>query len=102
VVERSYRRIAAVGKTCAILKFLGNSKEPISAVGIANTVGLAFGTTCCHLSTLEDFGFVQKIGDRYQIGLGLVLIKSRLKANLEGQRMLIDANLKELEEGTNG
>lgn len=95
--EKTYRRIEAVRKADEILKHLGQTKEPVSGAAIAAAVGLPTGTVMCYLATHEDAGFVERIGDRYQVGLGLVLIKSRLKANLEGQRMLIDANLKELE-----
>jgi len=98
--EKSYKKIAAVEKTCAILKFLGNTKEPASAQDIANTTSLALGTTMCHLSTLSDFGFVQRIGDHWRIGTGLALIWARVKSNLEGEKMLIESQIKELDSGS--
>jgi len=98
--ERTYKRIESIRKGNEILKYLGQMKEPASGPEIAAAVGLPTGTVMCYLATHEDAGFVQRIGDRYQVGLGLVLIKSRLKSNLEGQRMLIDANLKELDSGS--
>ena len=96
---KSYKRIGSIQKACAILKFLGSSKEPVSAPDIAKAVDLAVGTACCHLATLEDAGFAQRIGDRWEIGMASALAWARKKSSLEGRRMLIESQLKELEAG---
>jgi DNA-binding IclR family transcriptional regulator len=98
MTEKTYRRIEAVRKAGQILKHLGQMKEPATAQGISAAVGLATGTAICHLATLEDLGFVQQIGDRWRIGTGLALIWARVKSNLEGEKMLIESQIKELEE----
>jgi DNA-binding IclR family transcriptional regulator len=97
--EKSYKRIEAVRKAGEILKHLGQMKGPSTGPEIATAIGLASGTAMCHLATLEDLGFVQRVGDYWRIGTGLALIWARVKSNLEGEKMLIEANLKELEEG---
>ncbi len=100
--EKTYRRIEAVRKAGEILKHLGKTKEPITGSEIAAAVGLASGTAMCHLATLEDLGFVQRVRDHWRIGTGLALIWARVKANLEGEKMLIESQIKEMEEGVNG
>ena len=97
VKERSYKRIEAVRKAREILKHLGQVKEPSTGPEIAKAVGLAVGTAMCHLATLEDLGIVQRVGDYWRIGMGLALIWARVKANLEGEKMLIEGQIKELE-----
>lgn len=98
-MEKSYKRIEAVRKAGEILKHLANQKEPCTGPVIAKAVGLATGTAMCHLATLEDIGFVQKVGDYFRLGLGLALIHARVKGNLEGDKMKIESALKELEGG---
>jgi len=100
--EKSYKRIETVRKTAEILKHMGSVKVPTTASEIASAVGLAVGTAMCHLATLEDAGFVQKVGEYWRIGTGLALIWARVKANLEGEKMLIESTLKEMEGGENG
>ena len=97
--EKTYRRIEAVRKATEILKHLGQMKEPATGAGISAAVGLPTGTVMCYLVTLEDAGFVQRIGDRWRIGTGLALIWARVKSNLEGEKMLIESTLKEMEAG---
>jgi DNA-binding IclR family transcriptional regulator len=96
MTEKTYKRIEAVRKAGEILKHLGQMKEPATGQGISAAVGLPTGTVMCHLATLEDLGFVQQIGDRWRIGTGLALIWARVKSNLEGEKMLIEANLREM------
>ena len=98
-MEKSYRRIEAVRKSGEILKWLAEQKEPCTGPAIAKAVCLAAGTTMCHLTTLEEIGFVQKVGDYWRIGLGLALIHARVKGNLEGDKMKIESKLKEMEGG---
>ena len=95
--EKSYRKIEAVRKAGEILKYLGQLKKPTTGAEIATAVGLASGTAMCHLATLEDLGFVQRVGDHWRIGTGLALIWARVKSNLEGEKMLINERLKELD-----
>ena len=98
-MEKSYKKIEAVRKSGEILKYLANQKEPCTGPQIARAASLAIGTTMCHLATLEEIGFVQKVGDYYRIGLGLALIHARVKGNLEGDKMKIESALNELEGG---
>ena len=98
--EKTYKRIEAVRKAGEILKYLGQVKEPATGPEIATAVNLAAGTAMCHLATLEDIGFVQRIGDHWRIGTGLALMWARVKSNLEGEKMLIEERLKELDSGS--
>jgi len=92
----TYKRIEAVKKAGEILKYLANQKEPVNGPAIATAVNLPVGTVMCHLATLEDLGFVESIGDRFVLGLGVGLFWSRMKSNLEAQKARIEQDLDRL------
>ena len=94
---KTYRTVEAVRKAGEILKFLAHQKEPVPGAVIGKAVGLATGTVMCHLATLEEMGFVRRIGDGYELGMGAALLWSRYKANREAQRAQIEKELEELE-----
>jgi len=96
-VSKSYKRIEAVRKAGEILKHLAYVKEPITGADIAKAVDLPVGTVMCHMATLEDLGFVQGVGDKWKLGMGLALIWARVKSSLEADRQRIEDNLKGLE-----
>jgi DNA-binding IclR family transcriptional regulator len=96
-MSKTYRRIEAVRKAGEILKYLAHQKEPVNGPEIAKALDMAEGTVMCHMATLEDLGFVQGVGDRFKLGMGLALIWARVKSSLEADRQRIDNNLKELE-----
>lgn len=98
-MSKSYKRIEAVRKAGEILKCLAHQKDPVSAPTIAQSVGLPAPTVMCHLITLEELGFVQGVGDRWRLGLGLALIYARVKSSLEADRQRIDSTISELENG---
>jgi DNA-binding IclR family transcriptional regulator len=72
-----------VNKAAEILKYLGNQKTAVTGQDVAQAVGLPAGTAMCHLVTLADAGFIQQVGDGWQVGMGLALIWARVKSNLE-------------------
>lgn len=98
-MKNSYKRIDAVRKTGEILKCLAHQKDPVTAPVISQAVNLPTPTVMCHLSTLEELGFVQGVGDRWKLGLGLALIYARVKSSLEADRQRIDSTISELENG---
>ena len=101
-MSNSYRRIGPVAKGNAVLKYLAKQKEPAGAAEIGQAVGMPKATVMCYLHTHEDDGFVQRINDRWQLGLGLGLIRHRIKSNLEGERDRIERDLLSLEEAEHG
>jgi len=89
----TYKRIEAVKKTTEIIDFLASVKEVATGAQIAQAVGLPAGTVMCHLSTLEEAGYVTGIGGGYKLGMKLALHWARVKSNLEGQRDRINRDL---------
>lgn len=96
-MSKTYKRIAAIRTTNAILKYMSGCKESVGGAEIAKATGIKEGTVMCHLATLEDVGFVQGVGDRWKLGMGLALIWARVKSSLEADKQRIEDNLKELE-----
>jgi DNA-binding IclR family transcriptional regulator len=92
----TYKKIAAVSTTTRILNYLADQREPISGKYIAEAVGIPQGTTMCHLATLEDVNFVQRVGEHYEIGQGLAMIWARKKAAFQASIARLQHNLKEL------
>lgn len=95
----SYKRIEAVAKAGAILKYLAQQKNPVSAPAISQSVNMPVGTVMCHLVTLEEIGFVQSISDHWKLGLGLALIYARVRSSLEADRQRIDNTITKLQNG---
>ena len=89
----TYKRIAAVELTTRIIKMLADQKQPVSGQEVSNLLQEKHGTVMCHLSTLEDAGFVMQINGKYQLGMALGLIWARVKSNLEASRDNINRNL---------
>lgn len=92
----TYKRIAAVTKAGEILKYLANQKEPVAGAEVAKAVELQAGTVMCHLATLEDLGFVERIGDRVRLGMGVAMLWARVKSNKETDQAKINGDLRDL------
>lgn len=95
-MAQTYRRIEAVRKAGEILKCLANEKGIVSGSEIAKAVNLPMGTVMCHMATLEELGFVARIGDGYKLGMGLALMWARVKSGLEGERERVERDLGEI------
>lgn len=94
---KSYRRIKAVKPTIEILIFLSNQKEPVSGRDISLGVGLKYDTTMCYLASLEDYRFVRRSGEFYELGHEASLIWSRRQAQLKTIIQRATQELNELE-----
>ena len=79
----TYKRIAAVQLTIRILKMLAEQKKPVSGQEVTRALDAAHGTVMCHLATLEDDGFVRRIGEHYELGMELALFWARKKSQIE-------------------
>jgi DNA-binding IclR family transcriptional regulator len=95
----TYRRIEAINKAFDILSFLANQTAPTAGADVARAVNLAMGTTMCHLATLEDRGAVAKVGDYWQLGMGLALFWARVKTARERDITTLKNDLTALETG---
>ncbi|MBI2354251.1 MAG: helix-turn-helix domain-containing protein [Deltaproteobacteria bacterium] len=95
-MAQSYRRIESVTKTLEILEYLAAQKEPVSGPDIARAVGLPVGTIMCHVMTLEERNFIQRIGDRFRLGMMMAILWARVKSSLETQRDRIDRDLESI------
>lgn len=99
MADTTYRRIAAVATTADVLQFLSRQKEPVTGAAVAQGLGLPAGTVMCHLVTLEDAGFVRKIGDGYELGMKLMLCWAAYKSKLEVRIARDTAELNQLTGG---
>ena len=77
----TYRRIKSVELTISILKFMAQEIQPVSGKEIASALEEPHGTIMCHLSTLEEGGFVKRVYDRYELGLYLGVIWTSIKTS---------------------
>lgn len=78
----SYTRIGAVELTTRILKMLNEQKQPISGQEVARALDEKHGTIMCHLATLEDAGFVRRVGGHFELGMIFALFWARKKSQL--------------------
>ncbi len=89
----SYNKIGAVQKSIAIMKFMAREVQPVSPTEIANAVEIPFHTVMCHLSTLEEGGFVKRVYERYELGIYLATIRASLKRSRELTKASADKDL---------
>ncbi|MFA7465319.1 MAG: helix-turn-helix domain-containing protein, partial [Syntrophales bacterium] len=80
-----------------VLNAVADAKEPIGPSEIARESGVSVDTAFRMCATLEELGFLQQIGDRYQLGMGLALFWARKKASLEGEKSRVERDLDSLE-----
>ncbi|HAR49531.1 MAG TPA: hypothetical protein DCR81_05410 [Smithella sp.] len=85
MAAKSCRKIEVLMSTDAILNFIAESKEPVPAAEIAKAVNLTTDSVFRQIGTMEELGWVRKIGDGYTPGMRLAVIWARVKANTEGQ-----------------
>lgn len=95
----TYKRIAAVSTTIGILRHLAEQRGPVPGADVARATNLPVGTVMCHLVTLEESGFVQKIGEYWKLGMGLALFWARVKSSKEAERESIENDLMALNGG---
>ncbi|MBW2606385.1 MAG: helix-turn-helix domain-containing protein [Deltaproteobacteria bacterium] len=94
---KSYRRIRSLQKAIEILQYLAEQSNPVSAYNIADFVGLPYGTLMTHLVTFEDAGFVRKVGEKWELGFSVALIRAKIKKNLEVERDEINRKIGQFE-----
>ena len=93
----SYRRIASVRTSNTILVFLSEQEGLVSGIEIAKALDLPHGTVMCHLCTHEDSHFVNRIGDKYELGPCLASIWAAYRSKLEAKIGKMQEELRRLE-----
>lgn len=94
--EKNRYRIEAVWRAGEVLRVVANSREPMRSAEIARACGATDNTAFRICETLEESGFLKRVGDHYELGMGLALFYARYKALREGLRDKIDRELDEL------
>jgi DNA-binding IclR family transcriptional regulator len=97
MAETTYRRIEAVAKSIAILKFLATQREPVTGPEIARAVDMPVATVMSQVITLQDFNFVRNVGGGFELGMEAALLWARKKALLEGEHRRTEQELQKLE-----
>jgi DNA-binding IclR family transcriptional regulator len=92
VPENRYR-IEAVYHAGKILETVADSKVPMGSAEIAKALGINANAAFRQCETLEELRFLQKLGDKYDLGMGLALIWARKKSRLEADRDRVNGNL---------
>lgn len=92
--EKTYHRIAAVRKTCAILAILAEAKEPITGAEVAMRVQESTGTVMSHLATLGDAGLVMEVGGGWRLGMKMAVYWARIRSTMEAERDRLSSNIK--------
>jgi len=95
----TYQRLKVIDKTLDILEFLSNQAVPTAGADVARGVNLSKGTVMCHLATLADRGIVAKVGDAWQLGMGLALYWARVKTDRERKIAALNNDLTALKMG---
>jgi len=90
--------IKSVVQAGKVLEAVANSKEPLGINDIATLAGLKPNMVFRLCATLSELGWLNPIGERHEIGMGIVLFWSKKKAALHGQKIETEKQIKELED----
>lgn len=93
----SYKRIAAVKLTIEVLRHLADQREPVSAQSVARALDVPAATILCHLSTLDDEGLVRRVGEYWELDMGMALFWARYRARLADKISRANDELNRLE-----
>ena len=96
MAAKSCRKIEVLVAAHAIMSYVGAAKEPVSVTDVARATGLSVDSCFRQMGTMEELGWVRKIGDAYLLGMGLAVIWARVKANTEGQIDKLKQDLEQL------
>lgn len=96
MVAKSCRKIEVLNAANEILKTLQNGSEPIGISEIAKATSLSNDSVFRQLGTMDDLGWVRKVGDGYVLGMGLAVIWARFKAHTEGNINKLNNDLEQL------
>lgn len=99
MAAKSCRKIEVLIAANEILNVLKNSAEPVGMPEIVKATNLTNDSVFRQLGTMEDIGWVRKVGDGYLLGMGLAVMWARVKANTEGQIDKLKQDLEQLGEG---
>ncbi|MDA8170280.1 MAG: helix-turn-helix domain-containing protein [Nitrospiraceae bacterium] len=95
--ETSRYRIDAVYNAGRIIEIISNAREPMGPSELAPKVGVSPNTAFRMCETLDELRILQRVGDKYTLGMALAHCWARYKSRREGERDRIDQELKNLE-----
>ncbi len=93
---KKYRRIKAVELTISILKYMAQKVQPVSGQEVAKALGESHGTIMCHLTTLEDGGFVKRVGEGFEIGIYLGVFWASIQTSRKSRISKAQADLEKI------
>lgn len=96
MVAKSCRKIEVLIAADAILNVIANSKEQIGISEIAKETNLTNDSVFRQIGTMEELGWVRKLGDGYALGMRLSIFWARKKSMLESERENINRQLDQL------
>jgi DNA-binding IclR family transcriptional regulator len=87
--------IVSICKADDVLKAVADSREPLSIAQIIQALGGEVGKDSVFrvCVTLESLNWLNKIGDHYELGMGLALFWAKKKSLLEASRIRVERDL---------
>lgn len=80
--ENRYR-IASLHTAGKILKAIAEAREPQGSADIAKRLDIPVNMAFRMIETMTEMGWLAKINDKYELGMGLALFWARKRAQLE-------------------
>ncbi len=96
--ERNKYRIDTVWTAGKILEAVAMSREAMGIADIAKALDINLNMALRQCATLAELGLLDRVGDKFRLGMKLALFWARRKSYLEGQRDRVNDELKELGE----
>ena len=96
MTDKTYKPISAGLKILKALDIIAMSSEPVTVKEITEMTEEPYGTTMTHITTLEQAGYIERVGDGYIITLKLGTFWAKKKASLQGVMSRTQAELREI------
>jgi len=92
-----YKQLESIKKTYAILLFLSDQVGLVSGAEISQALNISQATVMSHLVTWEELDVVVRQENLYGLGMGVALLWTRKKRQLEAKAEQINKEIKKLE-----
>lgn len=79
-----------------VLRYLAEQKTPVSGTAVAEALGIKYGTTMCHLATLAEGRFADRVGEHWELGHEVAMLWARKRAQLAAGKSRIENELDQL------
>jgi len=97
MADKSRYTIETVIKAGRVIQVIADSRGPIAQAEIARAAGINANQCFRLLVTLEELRWTRRVGDEWELDMGLATVWARYRSGLMAARDRVDRELADLE-----